>query len=87
MYLGVDPDIARLDDAQPELAVVEQERVARLDRGEDLGMRQVYAAEPADRLAADEAQHVAFGQPDRAGLELADAELRALQVDQDADRS
>ncbi len=53
---------------------------------EDLGMRQVHAAQAADRLAADEAQHVAFGQPDGAGVELADAELGALQVDQDADR-
>jgi hypothetical protein len=83
--LGVDADVARLDDAQPELAVVEQERMAGLHGREDLRMRQVHAAETADRFAADEAQHVAFVELDRARLELADAELGALQIDQDAD--
>ena len=53
---------------------------------EDLRMRQMHAAEPADRFAADEGQHVAFVELDRARLELADAELGALQIDEEADR-
>ena len=60
--------------------------MAWLDRLEDLGMRQVHAAQAADCLATDEAQDVALGQPDGAEVELADAELGSLQVDQDADR-
>ncbi len=60
-HLGIDADVACLDDAQLELAVVEQQRVAGLHGLEDFGMRQVHAAQAADRFAADEAQHVAFG--------------------------
>ena len=75
-----------LDDAQFELAVVEQHGVAGLHGLEDLGMRQVHAPQAAHRLAPDEAHHVAFGEPDRAGFEFADAELWSLEIDQDADR-
>ena len=85
LHLGVDADVARLDDAELELAVVEQHGVARLDGLEDLGMRQVHAAQAAHRFAPDEAHHVAFVEPDRARLELADAELRSLEIDQNAD--
>ena len=84
-HLGVDPDVARLDDAQLELAVVEQHGMAGLHGLEDLGMRQVHAPQAAHRLAPDEAHHVAFGEPDRAGFEFADAELWSLEIDQDAD--
>ncbi len=84
-HLGVDADVARLDDAEPELAVVEEQRMAGLHGLKDLRMRQMHAAEPADQFAADEAQHVALGEPDPARLELADAEFGSLEVDQNAD--
>ena len=45
MHLGVDADVARLDHAEPELAVVEEHGVAGLDGLEDLGMRQMHAAQ------------------------------------------
>ena len=84
--LGVDPDVARLDHSELELAVVEEQRVARLNGLEDLRMRQVHAPQAADRLAADEAHDVSFGHADRTGFEFADAELRPLQIDKQADR-
>src|SRR4029079_18987396 len=39
-HFGVDPDVTRLDDAQLELAVVEQHGMAGLHGLEDFGMRQ-----------------------------------------------
>ena len=60
--------------------------MAGLDGLEDLGMGQQHATQPADRFAPDEADDFAFGQPHRAGFELADAELRSLEIDQNADR-
>src|SRR5262249_36134081 len=79
--LGVDPHVACLDDAKPELAVIHQQGVPWPHRLEDLGMWQVRTAAAANRLAPCEAQHVALGQPDRTGFELADAKLWSLQVD------
>ncbi len=58
-----------------------------LDRLEDLGVRKIDAAQSADGLAADETQNVAFGELDAAGFELPDAQLRPLQIDEDADRT
>ena len=85
--LGVDADVAGLDDAKPEFAVVEEQRVTELDGLKDFRMRQMHAAQAADRFAADEGQHVAFVELDRARLELADAELRPLEVYEAADRA
>ena len=71
---------------QAHLAVVEQQRVAGLDRLEDLGMRQVHARDAARRLVGIERERRALRQHHRAAFELPDAKLRALQIDQDADR-
>jgi hypothetical protein len=71
---------------KPDLAVVEQERVARRDGGEDFGMRQVHARGVAGRGIGVEAEGLVLGQRHGVGRETADPQLRALQIDQDADR-
>ncbi len=86
-HFGIDANVARLDHAELELAVVEEKGVAGLDRLENLGVRKIDAAQSADGLAADETQNVAFGELDAAGFEFADAQLGALQIDEDADRA
>ena len=75
-----------LDDAQAHLAVVEEQAVAGLERREDLRVGQLDALGVARRRVGIEDEGLAGRQRDRAVGEGADAELRALQVDEDADR-
>src|SRR5690606_13726482 len=74
-----------VDHAHAQLAVVEQQGVSRLDRLEDLRMGQEHALGRADVLVRVEAEQAAFAEKDAAAFDLADAELRPLQVAQDAD--
>ncbi len=72
--------------AQMQLAVVDQQAMARLHRFEDFGMRQEHAGGVAGLVAVVEREGLAGRQVDLAIGELADAQLRALQVGQNADR-
>jgi len=72
--------------AQAQAAVVEQQVGAGADHREDLGMRQGGALVVARRLVEVEPEFGARRQRDLAVAERADAQLRALQVEQDADR-
>src|SRR4029077_15977107 len=65
----------------------DQEVDARRQRGEDLGMRQRRALGVARLLVEIEAEAVSAFQPQLAGGEGAEAQLRSLQVSKDADRS
>ena len=65
---------------------VEQERVAWLDAGENLGMRQVNARGVAWSGVGVEREDRIVVEHDGAAGEAADAQFRTLQVDQDADR-
>ena len=60
--------------------------MAHLDGVEDLWMRQEYAGRAARLLVGVEAEGGALGEGDALALEGAEAELRPLQVGQDADR-
>ena len=75
-----------LDDAHAELAVVEQQRVPRLDRLEDLRVRQKHALGPCRASRRVEAEDGPCRQLDAPAVEIADAELGALQIGEDADR-
>ena len=68
-----------------DLAVVEQQRVTRLDSLEDLRMRQEHAIGRASALGGVEAERGAFAQGSAAAADLAEAKLRPLQVGEDAD--
>jgi hypothetical protein len=83
--LGVDGALIVGDDAQPHLAVVDQQDAVGLGRLEDLGMGQGHALGRARRLAHVEAQLLALLQLQRALGESAQPELGALQVHQDGD--
>ena len=72
---------------QAQLAVVDQQRVARLDRGEDFRMRQLHArgvARRRDRYRAMKSWPLSISAAPF--FEGAEPQLRALQIDQDADR-
>ncbi len=71
---------------QPQLAVVDEERIARLDRGKDFRMRQLHALGVAGRRIGVEHEVLTLVDLGRAVLEGAEPQLRALQIDQDADR-
>ena len=68
------------------LAVIDQQRVAGLDRGENFRMRQVDALGIARRRVGVEHEGVAVFHRRGAAGECAEAQLRPLQIDQDADR-
>ena len=72
-------------DAQAELAVVEQQGGADLGGGDDFLVRQVDAADVARGGVEVEPEGLAGLQLHAAGLELADAQLGALDVGEDAD--
>ena len=74
------------DGEEPDLAVIEQERVAGRDSGEDFGMRQVHTRRVAGGGIGIEGEGLALDQCHRVGGEAADAQLRALEIDQNADR-
>ena len=78
----------RLDLLHPEAhaPVVQEDRVAGLERRQDLGMRKLHALVVARRSVAVEHEGLALFELDGLPVESADAELRALQVGQDADR-
>ena len=71
---------------QAQLAVVDQQRVAGLDGGENLRMRQLHALGVAGRRVVVEDEILALVDLGGAVLERAEPQLRALQIDQDADR-
>jgi hypothetical protein len=73
-------------DAQPNLAVVDQQVGVGLQGREDLRMRQAHASLVAWRGIEVQTEGGARLQPDRAGGEGADTQLRPLQVEQHADR-
>ena len=79
--------VVHLGRDKPYLAVIEQERMARLDGGEDLGVRQVRALGVAGRGIIIEDENLAIGERGRTGCEAADPELGPLKVDQNADRA
>ena len=84
--LGLDPLGARLDDPEDELAVVDEQPGAGLDRVENLLMRKVGAGCVARRLVAVEDEGLAGLQFGLVALELADAQFRPLQVGEDRRR-
>ena len=61
--------------------------VAGFDRGDDIGMRQLHAGRIARGLVIVEPEGLTFLEHDGIVFELADSELGALQIDQDADRA
>ena len=69
-----------------DLAVVEQKRVAGLDRLENLWMRQKHALRPALVSRGVEAEDCALGQLYAAAVDLADTKFGPLQVGENADR-
>ena len=84
--LGRDPDAVGLEDLDLDLAVVDQQEVAGLDV-----LRQALEGRADDLLGADDVfgrdlEDVADLELVRAVRELAEADLRALQVDEDGDR-
>jgi hypothetical protein len=72
---------------EPDLAVIEQERVAGFDGSEDLGMRQLRTFGVAGRRIIIEDENLAVGERGRTGCEAPDPELGSLQIDQNADRA
>ncbi len=82
-------DPARRDalHAQHQLAVVDQQARASLERGEQFGVRQVDTRRVARRLVGVEREGLAVHQFGRTVLEGTDAQLRSLQVDEDRRRA
>ncbi len=75
-----------LDGDEAHLAVVEQERVAGLDGGEDFGVRQVHPLGIAGRWIGVEREGITLGERGRIIREAAEPELWALEIEQDPDR-
>ena len=73
-----------LDGDEPNFSVVEQERVAGLDRSKDLGVRQVYACGIPRTGIAVEHKCLALDQGCRTVGKAANPQLGPLQIDQDA---
>ncbi len=84
-HRGFDRLRAHAHDAHGDASVVEQQRVARLHVVHQLGVVEPDAALVAQREARVEDEGIARGELDPAVLEAADADLRALQVGQNAD--
>ena len=78
--------LGRLGDAQAHAAVVEQQPVAGFEGGEDFRMGQLDARRVAGLGIGIEDEGLAERQVDGLVGEHADAQLRPLQVDEDADR-
>src|SRR5262249_29697974 len=83
--LGRNVICGRLDDPHADLAVIEQQGMSRRDRREDLWMRQEYAIGATGLLVALEAKNRAVVDEHASAVEIADPELRPLQVGEDAD--
>ena len=75
-----------LDCFEAKLAVVDEKRIVRLDRGEYFRMRQLHAVGVAWRRVGIEREILTGIDFGRSVLESADAQFRTLQIDQDADR-
>ena len=76
----------RLGDPELHLAVVEQQPMSGLERGEDFGVRQMNALPRAGRRLRIEDEDVARRDLDLALGKSADPELRPLQVGENPDR-
>jgi hypothetical protein len=72
-------------DPEPDLAVIDQQHGARGQHGEDLGMRQADAVRVALLGVEVQPERHAFLEIGGAGGEDSDAQLRALQIGEDAD--
>ena len=75
-----------LDHMQTELAVVDQQFMAGRQRREDFGMRQADALGVAGRRIGIEGKGLADQKIHAAARKSSDAQLRPLQIDQNADR-
>mmetsp|Transcript_14898 Transcript_14898/g.44915 ORF Transcript_14898/g.44915 Transcript_14898/m.44915 type:complete len:380 (+) Transcript_14898:1431-2570(+) len=85
-HLALDPVGAGLDDAHDDLPVVDEQRLARLERLQDLGVRQLHAAGVALLVVEVEAELVAHRELELGVvLEHAAALLGALEVGEHAD--
>ncbi len=73
--------------AQMQLAIVDEQAMAGLHRFEDLRMRKIDAAAVAGHVAVVERECLADLELDLAFGELSDAQLRPLQIGEDADRT
>jgi len=73
-------------DGHANLAVVEQQGVARRDGRENLRVRQEHALGVAVLVGGVEAKRAPLRQCDTLAADATDAEFRTLQVSQDADR-
>ena len=71
---------------QAQLAVVDEQSIARFDGDKDFRMRQLHARGVAGRRVGVENEVLAFVDLRRAVLEGAEPQFGALQIDQDADR-
>ena len=74
-------------DPNGNLAVIDQQRGPRLQRGENLGVGQLHARSVARSRVQIEAELVALHQIMRPGGKGADTQLGALKVRKDADRA
>ena len=72
--------------AQHHLAVVDKDAVTGRQRGQDFRMGEVDARLPSRRRVRVEREGVAVAQLNAAAVEFADAQLRSLQVNENADR-
>jgi hypothetical protein len=84
---GDGPALPDLLHPQAKPAVVDQDRVARLQRGQDLRVGQVHALGAALRIVGVEREGLAAFQQGTVPREGADAQLRALEIRQDGDRT
>ena len=76
-----------LGDDEPELAVIDQNSVIRLDRLEDLGVREIDAVGIARRRIRIENEGLTVLQFGRVADEGAEPQLRSLEIHEDADRA
>lgn len=83
---GDGPFGMRLDHGEAQLAVVEQQAVAGLERRQHLGMRDMDALGRAGRRVGIEHEGGAAIEHHGVGREGPDAQLGALEIGQDADR-
>ena len=85
--LGVGEILAAFLDLEPHLAVIDQQLLFRLDRGEHFRMGQRRAARVAGLGRQIEAVPCPLLEADRAVPDLAEAQFRPLKVHQQADRT
>src|SRR5262249_38383566 len=84
---GIGEILAATYNLQPQLPIVEQKVGARLERREDLAMRQISACRIAGLIDEIEPEGRAFLERRGARLKGADAQLRPLHVGEHADRT